>query len=146
MRLARALRDLAAALEATQAEDSQGENNWEVVGESEEGASSEQPPSSSLPQPKSKAKAKSSGPRATGSTVAYREDWRCYVIVGHPSGLLGFVEGPGATTWRKIESSLLNQRLAGSGARLRRVANKEEALDVWRAAHGRVRPMPDLHL
>ena len=71
------------------------------------------------------------GPSASDITYHKDKDWRCYVIVKAPGWLIvGFAEGEGAETWRKP-----GRRLRGSGARLRRVANWEEALVIWQRAH-----------
>lgn len=56
---------------------------------------------------------------------------RHYIILKHPKGLIGYIAGPSPATWWKVEETLPNQRLAGSGARLRRVADKKEAQEVW---------------
>lgn len=143
MRLTRALREL--ALEETE----QGEL-WEVVRGPTEESSDSAAASETAVAPKSKAKpeakAKSSTSSSSASTSPHPRDWRCYVITHHPHGKVGFVEGLGPTTWTKIEGILPGNRLAGSGARLRRVGNREEALELWRSKHGMEREMPDLHL
>lgn len=72
-------------------------------------------------QSKQKAEEKSGKKGPTGSNVAYHGDHHCYVIMVHPRGLVIF-GGPGASTWRRIEETLPNQRLAGKapeGERLR---------------------------
>lgn len=94
-------------------------------------------------QTKEKSVVTPSGP--TGSVIAYHQDVRHYVVVEHPKGLVGYLVGPGATTWRALESTLPGRRLQGSGARLRRVDNRQEAKKIWEASHGS-RQMPDLHL
>lgn len=96
-RLAKALRDLAAALD-----DVEKDGEWELV--------------------KEEGEKKKKG--------------------GVESGV-GFAEGEGADTWRKIENSLPGRRLRGSGARLRRVANWEEAMVIWQKAHPKL-PLPRL--
>ncbi len=137
-RLARALRELADALDQTQEE-----GTWELVDSSAEAASSEDKVSKEKPPVKEEEKP--APPFPTASTVAYKEDWRHYVIVKHPAGKVGFIEGPGATTWKRIEATLPKKCLAGSGARLKRVEDRQQGLQIWQAAHGTL-PMPDLHL
>jgi len=145
-RLERAIKELAAALE-----ESQSESGWELVRESsaEPRASTDLPCDSgkSEEKPGGQTKEKSvvtpSGP--TGSVIAYHQDVRHYVVVEHPKGLVGYLVGPGATTWRALEATLPGRRLQGSGARLRRVDNRQEAKKIWEASHGS-RQMPDLHL
>lgn len=135
-RLAWALRELAAALEETEKGE---EASWELVSETSNVA--QKSPASTEKEKRSEP-ASAPGSTATASHVAYRGDWRIYIIVAHPSGL---VEGPGGLTWKKIEATLPNARLVGSGARLRRVQSHAEAVQVWRAAHGE-QPMPVLEL
>ena len=74
---------------------------------------------------------------ACGSTVAYHQDLRHYVVVECPGkpALLGYVCGPAASTWRRLEAQLPSGKLSTSRARLRRVVNKEEAAQVWAVAH-----------
>ena len=138
-RLARALRELAAALEETEKGE---EASWELVSETSNVA--HKSPASTEKEKRSEP-ASAPGSTATASHVAYRGDWRIYIIVAHPSQKLGLVEGPGGLTLKKIESTLPNARLVGSGARLRRVQSHAEAVQVWRAAHGE-KPMPVLEL
>ena len=138
-RLSRALRELASALEEA---DKEEETSWELVGESSH-ATRESPATSQKEQVPDSSGAP--GTTATASHIAYRGDWRIYIIVAHPNQKLGLVEGPGSSTWKKIEATLPNARLVGSGARLRRVQNHAEAARVWRAAHGE-KPMPVLEL
>ena len=56
-----------------------------------------------------------------------------YVVVknSHSPGLLGLWSGPKGPTWRKVEETLRGGRLAGSGAKLKKVANPQEAKDYW---------------
>ena len=141
-RLSRALRELADALESAEVERPASEQSWSLPSSparSSVGAQGSGAVATAAPQPKAEGKAPKKGP--TGSDVAYHSDHRCYVITVHPRGLVGFVEGPGATTWRRIEETLPNQRLAGSGARLRRVKDMEEAAVIWAKSHGS-KPMP----
>ena len=138
-RLAKALRDLAAALDEVEKD-----GEWELVKEEEEvekksGVNSKE----SGVKPTVSVGGEKAGPSALD--ITYHKDWRCYVIVEHPGGLVGFAEGEGAQTWRKIEGSLPGQRLKGSGARLRRVAGWEEALVIWQRAHPKL-PLPRLEL
>ena len=134
-RLAKALRDLAAALD-----DVEKDGEWELV--KEEGEKKKKGGvESGVASEVSAAGGEKAGPSA--SDIAYRKDWRCYVIVEHPGGLVGFAEGEGADTWRKIENSLPGRRLRGSGARLRRVANWEEAMVIWQKGHPKL-PLPRL--
>ena len=74
---------------------------------------------------------------ACGSAVAYHQDLRHYVVVECPGkpALLGYVCGPAASTWRRLEAQLPSGKLSTSRARLRRVVNKEEAARVWAVAH-----------
>lgn len=103
--------------------------------------SGEEVPSSSLQQP---ILPTSTGPSA--SQIAYHPDVRCYVVIANPadSSTLGFWCGPNPQTWRLLESKLRGKRLLGSGARLRRVQNLEEAKRIWSAAHPS-RTMPIAH-
>ena len=82
-----------------------------------------------------------------GSSVAYREDWRHYVIVANPRNpsFVGWTSGRGGQTWRELESRLPGGRLSGSAVRLRRVDDKEHAERVWMAAHPGIK-MPILPL
>ncbi|CAE7273945.1 rluB [Symbiodinium sp. CCMP2592] len=72
----------------------------------------------------------------TGSAVAYRQDWRIYLILANPRQphRVGLVQGPGADTWRKLEQSLPNGRLSGSAVRLRRVESLAHAQRLWQEA------------
>jgi hypothetical protein len=84
---------------------------------------------------------------ATGSDVAYHNDQRLYLILVHPERpeLVGLVAGEGARTWVRIEATLRGGRLAGSGARLRRVPSVEEAQRLWTQVHPD-RPLPRVPL
>ena len=137
--IAEALRSLAKALDQIEAEEAA--DRWEVVSREEAGVDKgacvegkEQTASSG----------QDSGELATGSLVAYKIDIRHYVVLAQPEYPqdLGYWSGPAATTCRRIESKLRNQRLAGSRARLRRVDSKAQALDLWKQAHpGREMPI-----
>lgn len=143
-RLERAMKELAAALE-----ESQSDSGWELVGESSAGpgaSSSDQPGECGKSEEKSGAPTKKDSEVApTGSVISYHQDIRHYVVVEHPKGLVGYLFGPGASTWRALKATLPGRRLQGSGARLRRVSNRQEAMKIWAAAHG-LRQMPDLRL
>ena len=144
-RLERAIKELAAALEETQSD-----SDWELVGEKsgESGGSSHLPCENSKPVEKEVKKEKeleSTPCVPTGSDIAYHQDIRHYVVVEHPKGLVGYLVGPGASTWRALEATLPGRQLRGSGARLRRVDNRQEAMKIWEASHGS-RLMPDLRL
>lgn len=147
MRIARALRELAEALD-----DTENGEQWEVVRESLEGSLASAAASEAVASPKAKAKSKPKAKAASSTsstssvTSPHPRDWRCYVITHHPHGKVGFVEGLGPATWTKIEGILPGNRLAGSGARLRRVASRAEALELWKTKHGSDRDMPDLIL
>ena len=91
------------------------------------------------PRAQEKGQVDQTGPQTP--PVACHQDIRCYIITKHPTGLVGFISGPGATTWGKIEQSFPNKRLVGSGAKLRRVKDLDEAKVVWEAAHGG-KPLP----
>ena len=79
---------------------------------------------------------------ATASSVAYHRDVRHYVILVNPdSDIIGYVVGEGAPAWRWIEKTLKGQRLAGSGARLRRVQSEAQAEEIWRQTFPNT-PMP----
>ena len=84
---------------------------------------------------------------ATGSDVAYHSDQRLYLIFVHPDRpeLVGLVAGEGGRTWVRIEATLRGGRLAGSGARLRRVPSVEEAQRLWNQVHPD-RPLPRVPL
>ena len=152
------LEGLAAALRAEE------EEEWEVVSQGSEkksevklGKNSYTGESSGLSDPAAKGSGggpsssaqlpiqpASTGPSA--SHIAYHRDVRCYVVVSHPSdpSILGFWSGPNPQTWRLLESRLKGKKLQGSGARLRRVQDWEEAQMIWTAAHPS-RTMPIAH-
>ena len=153
-RLQAALRELAAALEEVEEEE-----RWEVVSAvgraaagvrtqpvSEAEAKSESEPIAKRPAAPSVEAPVESG-RASGSHVAYHEDWRHYVILANPKkpDLIGYISGPGATTWKRIEKALPTGKLCTSAARLRRVESENQARQVWAEAHGS-REMPALKL
>lgn len=73
---------------------------------------------------------------------SFTADWRHYVILSNPgTGKIGYIAGPGDTTWGVVENSLRGGRLSGSGARLRRVEDRNQALAVWEMAFpGRAMP------
>ncbi|CAE7566198.1 unnamed protein product, partial [Symbiodinium microadriaticum] len=148
-----ALRELAAALEEVEEEE-----RWEVVsavGRAAAGvrtqpvseAASAEAKSASKPDAKQPSAPSSEAPvesgRASGSHVAYHEDWRHYVILANPKkpDLIGYISGPGATTWKRIEKALPTGKLCTSAARLRRVESENQARQVWAEAHGN-REMP----
>ena len=156
-RLQAALRELAAALEEVEEEE-----RWEVVsavGRAAAGvrtqpvseAASAEAKSASKPDAKQPSAPSSEAPvesgRASGSHVAYHEDWRHYVILANPKkpDLIGYISGPGATTWKRIEKALPTGKLCTSAARLRRVESENQARQVWAEAHGN-REMPALKL
>ncbi len=152
-RLSRAVSELAAALQEIE------ENgDWEVVGET---GSTKIPivahPSGSgradfssraeVNQDSSEVKQEAGAKEPCGSDIAYKRDWRCYIILQNPAdpSIEGFVEGPNPETWQRIESRLAGRKLRGSGARLRRVENKVEAEKVWRSVFpSKVMPMVEL--
>ncbi|CAE7853527.1 unnamed protein product, partial [Symbiodinium sp. KB8] len=152
-KLQAALRELAAALEEVEEEE-----RWEVVsavGRAAAGvrtqpvseAASAEAKSASKPYAKQPSAPSSEAPvesgRASGSHVAYHEDWRHYVILANPKkpDLIGYISGPGATTWKRIEKALPTGKLCTSAARLRRVESENQARQVWAEAHGN-REMP----
>ena len=83
--------------------------------------------------------------RVTGSTVAYHNNIRTYIVVANPRqpDRIGCVQGPGGETWRKLEASLPGGRLSGSAVRLRE--NRQHAQQIWEAAHEGIQ-MPTLLL
>lgn len=140
-RLSQALRELAAALEETESE------KWELVS-----GAPEAPKEAATPEVKSGGRdssparpAGSTAISACGSDVVYHVDWRHYIVVANPTGELGYVCGPAASTWPRLEKRLRGGKLAGSGARLRRVESQKEAEEVWKKAHGE-KPMPHLRV
>lgn len=160
-RISRALRDLADSLEQLGIERAQEgaaepreqlpsspggstRGTWSVVsGRSGQSSKSEGPKAStSRPGP---TYSSSEVPRS--STIAYHSERRAYIIVSNPHdpSFVGFVEGPSPQTWRSIEKRLPNERLSGSRVKLRRVADRNEALSVWEKAWPH-RPMPELKI
>lgn len=82
----------------------------------------------------------------TGTTVAHHSDIRHYLVFKNPgSSKIGYICGPAATTWGKVERCLRGQKLSGSGARLRRVADLNEAQKLWAMSFPN-QPMPWLDL
>lgn len=117
-------------------------DSWELVAESEkvDVPKTVEPPTSSekasLPS--------SSAPVVAPSTaVCYKTDIRHYIVVVNPSGPVGYHFGHAGKAWPQVEALLPGNRLAGSGAKLRRVQDREEALKIWERTHGKV-PMPNL--
>ena len=83
----------------------------------------------------------------SGSAVAYRQDWRIYVVLANPKQpeRVGVAQGPGSETWRRLEKTLPGGRLSGSAVRLRRVESLQHAQRLWNEAHpGLV--MPELEI
>lgn len=80
-----------------------------------------------------KGKGKSSPPPICGSSVAFHSDTRYYIVLSNPyrPSTEGCWYGPAAFTWRALEKQLRGERLAGSGARLRRVKDLQEARELW---------------
>ena len=157
-RFSRALRDLAAALDEVEAAAKEREPSCSAalgVGPSSSAGSGAAglPAGASSTGPVARAQAtrtvEAVRPKAepTASSVAYRQDIRCYIIVSNPRNpsFVGFYEGKGASAWRAIESRLEGGRLSGSLARLRRVANRAEAIRIWSEARPS-EPMPDLQI
>ena len=157
-RFSRALRDLAAALDEVEAAAKEREPSSSAalgVGPSSSAGSGAAglPAGASSTGPVARAQAtrtvEAVRPKAepTASSVAYRQDIRCYIIVSNPRNpsFVGFYEGKGASAWRAIESRLEGGRLSGSLARLRRVANRAEAIRIWSEARPS-EPMPDLQI
>ena len=147
-RLSAALRELAAALEEAEAAAREKEVDSGLRPKAEEPVGRNTGRGSSSSGVSSGASLRApltSDP--SGSTVAYREDWRHYIIVSNPRdpSFVGWTAGPGALTWRSLESRLPGGKLSGSAVRLRRVNDKEGAERVWRAAHPGIK-MPNLPL
>jgi len=156
-RLQDALRELAAALEEVEEEERRGVVS--AAGRAAAGVRTQPVVGAAAaekefePVPKAKASTASLpegsvvNSRATGSHVAYHEDWRHYVILANPRkpDFVGYISGPGATTWRRIEKALPTGKLCTSAARLRRVDSESQARQVWAEAHGS-RAMPALTL
>ena len=126
--VADALENLARVLRAS-------EDDWEVVSQGEEPRSSNQKKEDPKQLPVT--------PKVTGSTVAYHRDVRCYLVFSNPHDpkSVGFWKGENPSTWKRIEATLKNQSLAGSGARLRRVDSKQQAEELWKKSFPS-RPMP----
>lgn len=82
--------------------------------------------------PKTKAEKKESK-KVQASSVAYHPEIRSYIVLENPHkpGAVGYYEGPSPATWRRVEATLKDGVLAGSKARLRRVADKVEAKKLW---------------
>ncbi len=152
-RLSRAVSELAAALREIEEI-----REWEVVGEtSPERSQYEARPGSSgeagllsrteVSQVSGETKQEVRTKEPCGSDIAYKGDWRCYIILQNPAdpSIEGFVEGPNPETWRHIEGRLAGRKLRGSGARLRRVENRAEAEKVWKSVFPK-KPMPQVTL
>ena len=118
-------------------------DSWELVSEGEKAAA----PKSKVEPPTSSVKASlppSSTPVVAPSTaVCYKADIRHYIVVVNPGGPVGYHFGEAGRAWPQVEALLPGQRLAGSGAKLRRVQDREAALVIWERTHGKV-PMPNL--
>ena len=152
-RLNRAVSELAAALREIE------ENReWEVVGEThptgsqvvahpEKSGKASFSSKAEVNQESSVVKQEVGSKEPCGSDIAYKRDWRCYIILKNPAdpSIEGFVEGPNPETWRRIESRLAGRRLYGSGARLRRVESKVDAEKVWKSVYpSKVMPRVEL--
>ncbi|CAE7876069.1 ANK2, partial [Symbiodinium necroappetens] len=139
-RLSRALRELAAALDEVNAAAAEDPVLRSGLSASSSGASSGQQ-QRQQPQPRGEKKGvpTAAAPKATGaaarvlslggSSVAYRMDHRCYIVVSNPRApdFVGFFEGEGAAAWKAIERRLPRGRLSGSSVRLRRVPSRQVA-------------------
>lgn len=70
-------------------------------------------------------------------------DQRTYVVWSVPGRqeLAGIYQGEGVNTWHQVEKRLPNQKLAGSGAQLRRCDHLDQASNLWREKKGN-RPAP----
>ena len=138
-RLSRAVKELAEALREVEPNGS-----WEVVSEegSEKSVGKEQIGAQS-PAKSKEVQVETEAPRE----APFPQDWRQYVILSNPNRpeAVGFVEGAGVATWIKIEKTLREGKLYGSGARLRRVQSRAEAEQQWVKAFP-YRPMPNLNL
>ncbi|CAE7366038.1 unnamed protein product, partial [Symbiodinium microadriaticum] len=66
-----------------------------------------------------------------GSSVAYRTDHRCYIVVSNPRvpDFVGFFEGEGAAAWKAIE-----RQLPGMGRGLARASHADASADDVNAA------------
>ena len=128
-RISRALRELASALDEVEAaagsDSPRSSSAWSVLaGEAAARAST------------SGSRTGTEGGVGPSSAVSYHSDLRHYVIIKDPNSptRVGYLVGEGAATWRWIEGGLRDGRLAGSGAKLRRVKSKQEAATVWAEA------------
>jgi len=83
--------------------------------------------------------------KVCGSHVSYHQDIRHYIVLECPDrpSFVGYVSGPASSTWRTLERSLPTGQLYTSHARLRRVADRRQAEQVWQAAFPGI-PMPML--
>ena len=83
----------------------------------------------------------------TGSSVAYHQDSRIYVILSNPKKpwMVGVISGPSPETWLLIERNLPGGRLSGSSARLRRVPSLQVAAELWERHHPGMQ-LPQLRL
>ena len=167
-RLSKALRELAAALEEVEGDHwevlSEAVSSATSVAAGANAArGSEGPPAkpeehtqrfeqastSVAPPAVEEVKEQKAGPKEAspvcGSTVCYHGDLRHYIVLECPGrpGFIGYVAGPAATTWKKIEKLLPGGRLSGSQARLRRVQSRRQAEELWHASFPNV-PMPNL--
>lgn len=145
-RVAKALEDLAKAIREESPED------WEVVGGSATASVNYQTEETKVVEEPEEAKQLPIFPRdpageATGSSVSYRPGIRCYVVLSNPHqpNSVGFWRGPAPETWLEIERNLKGGALKGSGARLRRVQDQDEAEKIWRQTFP-CREMPLVHL
>lgn len=158
-RLSRALRELAAALDEVNAAAAEDPVLRSGLSASSSSGTSSGQQQLQLPRPRGERKGvpTAAAPKATGaatrafspggSSVAYRTDHRCYIVVSNPRvpDFVGFFEGEGAAAWKAIERQLPGGRLSGSSVRLRRVPSRQVAEQVWDAAWPG-RPMPMLPL
>ena len=153
--IAKQLRKLARVAEAL----ADSDEEWETVAELPDkgraevlpapssAASSGEPPAAET-QGRCKARAAAAGGRGAGggygvaehaavevpaSAVTYHSDVRFYVVAQNPLNewTTGIWFGKGDKVWKKLEATLRDGKLAGSGARLRRVKTMEEAKLVW---------------
>ena len=83
----------------------------------------------------------------TGSSVAYHQDSRIYVILSNPKKpwMVGVISGPSPETCLLIERNLPGGRLSGSSARLRRVPSLQVAAEL-RERHHPGMQLPQLRL
>ena len=141
-RLSAALRELTAALEEC------GEDPpWVVVPNQFAGSVADQGPVEPKRRPRaaagSSASSTSAAPSvgsgtapARASDIVYKQDIRFYIVLCNPQDreAEGLYSGPAAVAWPTVERTLKGQRLAGSGARLKRVQDYQEGLKTWEAA------------